>query len=84
MEAIINLKELQRLQESKLREIMAPMEFSSKQDALGLANQKLESISKEYDISINHLLHAAESNQLPFNVAFEVLSLLSEVRCFSK
>ena len=84
MEMTINLEELERNRKAKLKEVMAPIRFSSKEELLANANRRLESISADYSMSIDRLFTAAESNELPFSITSEVLSLISKVRVYKQ
>lgn len=84
MEMTINLQELERNQTAKLKEVMAPIQRSSKEELLANANRRLESISSDYSMSIDRLFIAAESNELPFSVASEILNLISKIRVYKQ
>jgi hypothetical protein len=84
METTINLEELRRNQENKLKEVMAPICFNSKEELLANANHRLEAISKEYGLTIDRLFLAAESNELPFSITTEIINLISKVRFYNQ
>jgi hypothetical protein len=84
MEMTINLEELERNKKAALEEVMSPIRISSRDELLTSANRRLELISAEYKLSVDHLFSAAESNELPFSVASEVMNLISKVRVYKQ
>ena len=84
MDTIINLKELERNKQEALKEVMTPISFIAKDELLNNATIKLKSIATDYKLSEDELFTAAESNELPFAVASEVLSLISKIRLYNQ